>query len=326
MSVDLLEREIGSEFRLVVAQSQPITPHLALQLERYVGGSKGFWLRRDAIYQDAISEMAPESEKEWVKSQPYNDMAKFGWIPVARSVAEKASHLFDFFNCDNVKDWYRIYEPTLSKVAFRTTFTFENDDAATVAWLRQGDIVAENIPCGPFDPKKLRENLDAIRRECRRSSVENFLPNIRSILASAGVRFVVVRAPSGCRASGATRINLDGSATLQLSFRYLSDDHFWFTLFHEIGHLILHSDRSFFLEGDFVDSDEIEREANAFASEILIPTERRSDLEVVSIRRDAIIRLAFRLGISPGILVGQMQHFGLMERSRMNYLKRRYKW
>ena len=63
-----------------------------------------------------------------------------------------------------------------------------------------------------------------------------------------------------------------------LSFRYLSDDHFWFTFFHEAGHLVLHGDRCIFLEGDDTLNTEEEAEANAFAANILIPPEYQAEM------------------------------------------------
>ena len=177
-----------------------------------------------------------------------------------------------------------------------------------------------------FDADLLLSKTQLLKRLCRKAKLSDFLPQLEELLALAGVGFAVVRAPKGCRASGATRVTENNRAILQLSFRYLADDHFWFTLFHEIGHLVLHRETKMFLEGAFVDGDKCEEEANNFASEILISKESRALLKRVRISAKPLIAMSYKLGISPGILVGQMQHAGLIDRSKMNFLKRRYKW
>ncbi len=111
-----------------------------------------------------------------------------------------------------------------------------------------------------------------------------------------------------------------------LSFRYLSDDHFWFTFFHELGHLLLHSKKLTFVDGEAGITDEAEQEANTFSAEVLVPSCRRDEMMDLPPRRDAIIRFAYSVGVAPGIIVGQMQHHQILTRNRMNFLKRRFDW
>jgi hypothetical protein len=40
----------------------------------------------------------------------------------------------------------------------------------------------------------------------------------------------------------------------------------------------------------------------------------------------AIVRFAKRVGIAPGIIVGQLQHYDRIPRNYFNGLKRRYQW
>jgi HTH-type transcriptional regulator / antitoxin HigA len=111
-----------------------------------------------------------------------------------------------------------------------------------------------------------------------------------------------------------------------LSFRYLSDDHFWFTLFHEIGHLLLHKDSLTFIDGEEIALDDMEKEANGFSEAVLIPEERREELIDLSPRRESIIKFAYSIGVSAGIVVGQMQNHKVIRQNQMNFLKRRFDW
>lgn len=111
---------------------------------------------------------------------------------------------------------------------------------------------------------------------------------------------------------------------LALSFRYLSDDHFWFSFFHEAGHLVLHDPKDTYVDGGEADESEREREADAFAASYLIPPEKMEALVRIKPRAKDVIRFSVQLGISPGIVVGQMQHHGLIAPQQLNSLKRRY--
>ena len=111
-----------------------------------------------------------------------------------------------------------------------------------------------------------------------------------------------------------------------MSFRYLTDDHFWFSFFHEIGHLLLHGNNGLILEGLAEVKNDAEDEANEFAARTLIPAEHLETL--LGLRRVSreIMRFAASIGISSGIVVGQLQHRGMIGHGQLNSLKRRFVW
>ncbi len=109
-----------------------------------------------------------------------------------------------------------------------------------------------------------------------------------------------------------------------LSFRHRSDDQFWFTVFHEAGHLALHENSALFIEdGSEVTSTE-EQEANEFATEVLLPNDSRAELGHVPLNQKSIQRFAVAHGISRGIVVGQLQHAGRLDHRKFSWMKRRY--
>jgi len=113
---------------------------------------------------------------------------------------------------------------------------------------------------------------------------------------------------------------------LLLSFRYLSDDQFWFTFFHELGHLLLHGETELFLEDLDASSDRYEKEANSFAESQIIPTEFRKELDEIRIDMRTLVRFAHKVGVSAGLVVGQLQHNGRIPQRYFNGLKVRYDW
>lgn len=325
-SIDQISEEIGSEILTVYYEHSPISSDLAEKISQKIGGSPEFWMRRDSQFQSEISHDPTIDEEQWVRELPYAEIAKNGWVPQTRKIHEKIENTLDYFECDTLIEWQLRYKKLIDGIAFRTTSSFDANSLATLAWLRRAEITTPTEKLPQFDPKKLEQSIPELRRLCRIADPSKFLPIMTEICANSGVGLAVIKAPKGCRASGATRILTNQRAILQLSFRHLSDDHFWFTFFHEVAHLTLHHETHLFLEGTSAEKDHFEDEANQFASDTLIPKRYWELIQSSNISTKQIIKLAYKIGISAGILVGQMQHENLIDPSRMNFLKRRYKW
>lgn len=302
-----------------------ITIAIARQLERVLGASVEFWMSRDFQYREDISRIDSE-DLEWVNKLPVGDMIKFGWItPVPHPSEEKAACL-RFFNVTSVAEWRHKYADVQRNIAFSTSPSFDSSPASVTTWLRQGEILSDSIECEPWNKVRFQESLSIIRPLTIKKDPKYFLPELQRICASNGVAVAIVRAPAGCRASGATKFISPNKALILLSFRHLTDDHFWFTFFHEAGHLIIHDKEQLFLEGYESDSSELEHEANMFSVQTLIPSEHEQSLMSLTANAKNVIRFAVRIGISPGIIVGQLQHTGKIDHSQLNRLKRRFNW
>ena len=174
-------------------------------------------------------------------------MIKFGWLDSVPHPSEEVSSCLQFFDLPSVPAWREAYSSLQQLAAFRTSPSFESRSASVAAWLRQGEIEAERIECRPWDVEKFQESLRYIRSLTQISDPNRYIPALQEHCSNAGVAVAIVRAPNGCRASGAVRFLSQTKALLQLSLRHLTDDHFWFTFFHEAGHLMLHGERSLFL-------------------------------------------------------------------------------
>lgn len=135
-----------------------------------------------------------------------------------------------------------------------------------------------------------------------------------------------VRAPKGCPISGAVRWLSPQKALVQLSMRGLANDVFWFTVFHECGHIALHGKKMVFLEHEGMSGEE-EDEANRFAADRLIPAAEWTRFNPMILSQAAIAEFAARLGIAPGIIVGRLQKEDRLGRGdKLNKLKKRYQW
>jgi HTH-type transcriptional regulator/antitoxin HigA len=238
-----------------------ITIGLARRLEKTLGGSVEFWMARDFRYHQQIATPGL-ADNAWLRDLPLTDMVKFGWVKPQPDPSQQLASCLNFFGVQNIATWHRTYGTIEQKFAFRTSPSFESRPAAVAAWLRQGEIEAEKIKCAPWNAQRFERALSPIRMLTREKYPESFVPELQKVCAEAGVAVVVVRAPAGCHASGATRFLTADKALLLLSFRFLSDDQFWFSFFHEAGHLLLHSHHELFIEGIEAANASPEKEAN----------------------------------------------------------------
>ena len=125
----------------------------------------------------------------------------------------------------------------------------------------------------------------------------------------------------GSRASGVARWLTPVKALIQLSFRYRTDDHLWFTFFHEIAHVLRHGKTDVWIEATSSPDNPREVEADRFARDTLIPRADARELPTLK-TLDDVQRYADRIGIAPGIVVGRLQHDQHWPYSQGNQLKR----
>lgn len=304
----------------------PITATQAEKLATHIGASPNFWLAREAQYRQNLQSLKVES-RQWVSNLPFADMTKFGWLNATTSSAEKLQCAFSFFGVTSVDEWRETWlSERAGLTAYRTSPIFSTHAAAAAAWLRQGELAADQLQTATWSREGFERLLPKLKPLTRVSEPTKFLPELQSLCATCGVAVVVIRTPKGCPASGATRVK-NGQAILQLSFRYLRDDSFWFTFFHEAGHLLLHGSRLFMeSSGQYQIDEQEEKEANEFAGQLLIPPSHELALQKLPHEYKKIMRFARDLAISPGIVVGQLQHRGLLRPDKLNFLKKRYSW
>ena len=313
-----------------------ITISMARRLSQVLGASLEFWMSRDFHFREDVKRIHGGGQ-EWLRELPLGDMIRFGWLKPPPHPTKELSACLQYFKVSDIAEWLSIYRGIQEMAVFRTSTSIDSRAASIAVWLRQGEIQADNIECASWDPQEFRESLPHLRKLTRQKDPARFIPQLQTVCSKSGVAVVMVRCPNGCRASGATRFISSNKAILQLSFRYLTDDQFWFTFFHEAGHLLCHTETSFFprvlgesgewiVEGLEPHESAKEKEANQFAARTLVPQEFERQLLTLPTETRSIINFARKLGISPGLVVGQLQHRERIGFNQFNGLKRRFKW
>ncbi len=312
----------------IINAKAPITPETALKFESVLGRPAHFWNNLEVRYQDKLIRKREKdrllNDIEWTKEFPIASMVKFKWIEQFNDPADKVNALLRFFGISSPDRWpivWSQYQPVFRRDA--------GDDCSMEkelsVWLRQGEIQASLISCMPYDKPLFRNILKDIRELTLETVPEVFIPKLQEICAAAGVAVVFVPEIPKTRVHGATRWMKD-KAIIQLSVRYKSNDHLWFTFFHEVAHILLHGRNDIFIECD-INKNEKELEADNFSQNFLIPSaEFRHFISSGHFTLNTIQRFAQSINIAPGIVVGRLQHDRLLKPSFCNELKIRYKW
>jgi len=301
-----------------------ISSELAKRLADVLGSTPRFWLERDKQYHTSLKalELAAPELQRWARSFPLNEMVKAGWLrkpPSGKTVSE----LLEYFGVSNLAEWREDYQSRLQRTNFRTSESFLNTVGSTTAWIRHGELVAEKMNCGVFDKEGFRKSMPQLKTLTLEKHPRQFIPILQRECAKHGVAVVVARCVSGCAASGATYVLENGTALLLLSVRFLSDDQFWFSFFHEAGHLLLHTNEACVEEKD-AEPTGIEEEANTFAEEVILEPLGKDELMALEPNKFSIARFARHCRVSPGLIVGQLQHKKKISHGSFNPMKVRY--
>lgn len=313
----------------IIQGKTSITPETAIQLERVLHIPSKFWLNLETNYQSFV---AQEKERarlqkytDWLSEIPVASLVKEGWIEKYGNPVDQLQEVLNFYGIASPEIWKLQW--LSPKVAYRASETFSKEPGATSAWLRQGEILGQRVECKPFDPKIFRDSI-LLFRELTVEPQEVFQKELIRLCALTGIALVFVHGIPKAPISGATRWLTPHKALIQLSLRHGTDDHFWFTFFHEVGHLLLHGKRDVFIDDDPDSAEDIkEHEANDFACDILMPPKQLAAF--VSAKRfdkKSVIGFANELGIAPGIVVGKLQRHRLIGYDQLNDLKRRLTW
>lgn len=311
----------------------PVSPSTALALERVVQRPAHLWLNLQRRFDEAAvrSEFllrAPEWQ-EWARRFPLNEMRKLCFsVPKAQSDLDA---LLCFFGVASPSSWEAVWKA--SNAAYRQTRQFEINEAAVTAWVRQTEIQASALEVDEFNDKHLVSVLDPLRTMTRKP-IDEGLKEARKLCASAGVALVVVPILKKTGISGCARWMSNRRPVVGLTLRYKTDDQVWFTLFHELGHILLHRQKQSFVIDNAVEDlsdhvvdpemQQIESEANAFSKDILIAPRVLSDfIRCRQFTNDSIHGFAKAIGVGPGIVVGRLQREGILASHQGNKLKQR---
>jgi HTH-type transcriptional regulator / antitoxin HigA len=291
----------------IIKGEQPITQDTAQRLELITGISNEFWINLEAQYQKqkqlAQERRKEESYKAWLKQLPVQELIKRKIINHCNDAVLQAREMLSLLRISSI-DALPGAVDRMAAVA-RSSPAYATNPIIAFTYIALGIKEAERINVEPFDKAKLKQVLF----EVKAMTVDlpsDFSTRLQSMFASAGVALVYIPELKGVRWNGVSKWLTSQKAMIIMNIRGKREDKFWFSLFHEVGHILLHGKKEIFISDSSPDSP-FEREADKFASDTLIP-ESYNDRIVNSKSSQEIITIAHELGIAAGIVVGRYQH------------------
>jgi len=302
---------------------EPISTITAFQLEKVLGIPASFWLNREKTYRKEKYELLQqeefEKEKDWLGAFPINEMKRNGWLPDTKEKHILVDSLLKFFCIASTEEWEKIYINEEVSVAFKVSLAHTKSPHSISAWLRMGEIQSKELNIEQFNKKKFKDSLFEIK-ELAFLMPNNFNKKLQDICSKCGIAVVFTKNLPKAPISGATRW-FHNKPIIQLSGRFKTNDHFWFTFFHEAAHIILHGKKDIFLEnveGTIVDQDK-EKEANFFASKILLSDIQLQEIiDAMPLNEKTIYNFAEKFRTPAGVIVGRLQHLELLPFSNWN--------
>ena len=254
---------------------------------------------------------------ELARSETVREMSRRKWIQptattVKHRVVERGGALLDFLTA------HRPAMPAYAMFKRREARTGQAliNEVATQAWISH---ITQNVQhvhrANAFRANNLSR--DFLRSVAQLSTRPDGPRSALNAVRNVGIHVIIESGLPGMSVDGASFHHTGSAPVIALTARLDRLDNFWFTLFHELGHIYLHlRDPSVDI---FVDSEEEaegddlyaerEAEANAFAKDSLIPRDLWLRSDAYRIGSEAsVIALAKQLDIHAAIVAGRIRH------------------
>ena len=304
----------------------PITMEMAKLLSKVFKQSPQFWINLDTNYRLQLEETAIEkttAAKALIfRYMPINQMRKLGWLPEYDKNKPETlfSAVLDFWK---IKELKFDFMEKQAAACFRKSEAFEQfNPFYALTWLQKAKLETENCTIKNYKKNKLNSLASRIPEF---SLLENGIKKFVVELSNCGVFFLHLPHLPQTYTDGASFYQKD-NPVLVYTARYNRNDNFWFTIAHEIGHILLHlkTSKNFFIDSldHILEEDKREEEANEFAQTILKNKEILEQVELYeNITGNTIISICKAVNIAPCIIVALLQFEGIISYAKMNGFK-----
>jgi HTH-type transcriptional regulator/antitoxin HigA len=312
----------SSQFNEILKGKRNISADFAILLEAALNIKALFWLNLQAKYDLETSRLKTANPiaarlERWSKIRdliPYSFFKKQGVL--TGDIVKDEKRIQEIYRVSKVDELPVRIAALESSERYRKTETRIVNKVNLTGWLNLVDYHAreQNDLC-PFSVRKRNELIPKLRKAFSEPDV---IENSKKLLNEAGIKFVIQDKPEQTPVDGVA-FWCDKHPAIGLTRRYNRLDNFAFTLFHELGHVYLHTPK---IKGDlsidlidnlddysYNSKREEEIEANEFASNNLIPEEawERFTREHYGFSDSAIEEFADEIEIHPAIVVGRLR-------------------
>ncbi|RQD69882.1 MAG: helix-turn-helix domain-containing protein [Tindallia sp. MSAO_Bac2] len=313
--MDLSEKHVS---RLINGQVE-LTHDVALRLESVLGAPSSFWNNLESIYREKLERIRSEEEMEkdiqLIPAFPYAKIAALGWVEKTRVAEEKVIQLRRFFEVAKLELLENLRIPG---IAYRKTGENNSSDYCLAVWAQKAKLEARNYHVAPINISRLKKEIPNIRQMTTNEPAE-FCQRLTDVLANCGIALVFLPHIGGSFLHGATFYD-NNKIVMGLTVRGKYADKFWFSLFHELHHIV-----SGHISNMQETTPDEENEADIYARDILVPPKEFSVfLDSGCYSKECILSFAERIGVAPGIVLGRLQKENYIPYNRFNELKEKY--
>ena len=309
----------------IIKGKAPLTQQTAMLLERVTNVPARIWNNLEAEYREQLARLEAREELandiQWLKQVPTKELIERGYLEATQDMVTMLEQTLSFFRVASVSAWHDGW--CEGRFSFRMSHQASELDCRLATWLRMAEKEAESVEVAPFNKQRFAEAIVEIR-EMTIETPAKFIPRMKEACVRAGVALCLVPEVKGGKISGAAKWLSPHKAMIAVNLRGKMNDIFWFTLFHEAGHILADSKKETYIDIAYSD-DPREQAANKFARETLIPKSFDERLKQLRSRAE-IIHLAKELQLATGIVVGRLQHEGIVKYSQHNDLKQKFDW
>lgn len=306
---------------ILIRGGERISIDMAVKLSRITGTSIQYWFNLQTAYDTLIAEKLYDEElakeKEILGRLGYDYFRKNCSLDgVSQKKEDKVDSIRNLLDISSLT----LLEKQDTSISLRSSRTMnDNNILKANSLILMAVNETRRTECARYSRKSFIKAVDSALTET--TGNDAFLDRIKSSFLLSGVVLVVLPDIKGSRLNGASRI-VGNKVMLLITDKNRTVDNFFFTLFHEIGHIL---SASWGVSMDDKENDE-EKRANIWAENMLIPEEQYyTFFHARSYDRKSIISFASSIGRDPGIVVSRLQKDGVVSYSdtSLNSLKRR---
>lgn len=296
----------------LISGKAPITVDTALKLEKVLGIDMQFWLNREMYYREKLARIDQEEFLEqcidWLKEQPIKELQKFGYLQCKHIGTDMVEECLQFYGVASPVQWESIYIQNYTQTNFRKSPAHSTLLGSMAAWLRIGELQLRNQQYPEFRKEIFKSLLEKLKPVVE-SQPEDYPTLLQSMCQQAGVAVIYSHSLPKAPISGAARW-VGGTPLIQITDRYKTNDHFWFTFYHEAAHILLHGKKEIFIEEfEGIENDaKKEKEANDFARDWLLPDSFLEEITDEQIDERVVRRIARTYATHPAIVIGRLQN------------------
>lgn len=294
----------------IVRGKKPLSVSFAKKLGYALGVDANFWINLQSNYD---KELADYEELNEISTEEINILQKIkGIVDYAKDIqiidpdAEGPILVIELRKLLKISKLTYINKISQSG-AYRLSSADNVDADILFTWLRITDLITERQQLeADLDLELLKEKLPLIKA-LTFEDMETIHIELKKHLAECGIKFAIVKHFTGAPVQGVIKKSDDGTLSLIMTLRRKFADVFWFTFFHEIGHIINGDIKDRLIDYEGIEN-EIETKANQFAADLLIDSEKYKEfLDFGDFSIPMINKLCEELKIPAYILIGRLQ-------------------